>query len=241
MNYDAIRKAATTENIDNSNRDSVGGAIKHQHQGTVSPDSMPSQVINPHHTLELSHLKRPFSRLVADELEKLRQEQRERDNLERLLREHELAIDRQTQERNKKLKRQLKEDRQRRARNETLVKMSNLMNKAGNDGGGPAVVGDAANSNNNAQSNRRTEFVNTLRKISTDGPTKDRNISQQDQESTASSKPAMVINLINSSINFKDDYTKRDFVFHIVTEEGGEYLLQAPDEAGNGILDRGYA
>ncbi|KAJ1878625.1 hypothetical protein H4R99_005558 [Coemansia sp. RSA 1722] len=42
-------------------------------------------------------------------------------------------------------------------------------------------------------------------------------------------KPANVINLINSTITVEQGYTKRDYVFRIVTEEGGQYLLQAPD------------
>ncbi|CAO3569269.1 unnamed protein product [Mortierella alpina] len=42
-------------------------------------------------------------------------------------------------------------------------------------------------------------------------------------------KPALVINLINSTCSVAYTYTKRDFVFKIVTEEGGQSLLQALD------------
>ncbi|KAJ2325061.1 hypothetical protein GGH92_010534, partial [Coemansia sp. RSA 2673] len=52
---------------------------------------------------------RPFSRLVTDEVEKVRQEIRERERLERELRDREQAIERQKNERTKILKRQLKE------------------------------------------------------------------------------------------------------------------------------------
>ncbi|KAJ2476367.1 hypothetical protein IWW47_006347, partial [Coemansia sp. RSA 2052] len=72
---------------------------------------------------------RPFSRLVTDEVEKVRQEIRERERLERELRDREQAIERQKNERTKILKRQLKEQQQRRAKNEPLLKMANLMNK----------------------------------------------------------------------------------------------------------------
>ncbi|KAJ1680059.1 hypothetical protein EV182_000770 [Spiromyces aspiralis] len=169
-----------------------------------------------HHSLELSYLERPFSRLVADELEKVRQEHVERDNLERLIREREMELDRQTQERNKLLRRQLKEDKQRRARNETLVKMSTLMSRVN--------LTDGADGSTAASRRRRTEFISgSLHNGNTAGGRK--------STSSASVKPALVINLINSVINAKEDYTKRDFVFHIVTEEGGEYLLQAPSEA----------
>jgi len=44
-----------------------------------------------------------------------------------------------------------------------------------------------------------------------------------------SSKPALVINLINSTCSVAYTYTKRDYVFKIVTEEGGQSLLQAQD------------
>ncbi|KAJ2390163.1 hypothetical protein GGI05_003293, partial [Coemansia sp. RSA 2603] len=66
---------------------------------------------------------RPFARLVTDEVEKVRQEIRERERLERELRDREQAIERQKNERTKMLKRQLKEQQQRRAKNEPLLKM----------------------------------------------------------------------------------------------------------------------
>ncbi|KAI8606141.1 hypothetical protein EDD21DRAFT_361790 [Dissophora ornata] len=47
--------------------------------------------------------------------------------------------------------------------------------------------------------------------------------------SLASPKPALVVNLINSTCSVAYTYTKRDFVFKIVTEEGGQSLLQALD------------
>ncbi|KAJ1653522.1 hypothetical protein IWQ61_006371 [Dispira simplex] len=40
-------------------------------------------------------------------------------------------------------------------------------------------------------------------------------------------KAALVINLINSTTDVEHSYTKRDHVFRIITEEGGQYLLQA--------------
>ncbi|KAF9984325.1 rho GTPase-activating protein [Modicella reniformis] len=42
-------------------------------------------------------------------------------------------------------------------------------------------------------------------------------------------KPVLVINLINSTCSVAYTYTKRDFVFKIVTEEGGQSLLQGLD------------
>ncbi|KAJ2331215.1 hypothetical protein GGH92_009295, partial [Coemansia sp. RSA 2673] len=152
---------------------------------------------------------RPFSRLVTDEVEKVRQEIRERERLERELRDREQAIERQKNERTKFLKRQLKEQQQRRAKNEP---------HCGTGGGGGSGVSVAANpsalSAVNIEENRLSSASATMRPR---GP------------ALPSAKPANVINLINSTITVEQGYTKRDFVFRIVTEEGGQYLLQAPD------------
>ncbi|KAG0746800.1 hypothetical protein G6F16_001758 [Rhizopus arrhizus] len=42
----------------------------------------------------------------------------------------------------------------------------------------------------------------------------------------AATKASTVINLIHSTTSIASTYTKRDFVFRIVTEEGGQYLFQ---------------
>ncbi|KAJ2745254.1 hypothetical protein GGI20_002322 [Coemansia sp. BCRC 34301] len=179
---------------------------------------------------------RPFSRLVTDEVEKVRQEIRERERLERELRDREQAIERQKNERTKILKRQLKEQQQRRAKNEPLLKMANLMNKVSGIGvrdssiDGSSVALLAANNKGvsaygglplahqataaSVDENRLSSASSTMRPR---GP------------ALPNAKPANVINLINSTITVEQGYTKRDFVFRIVTEEGGQYLLQAPD------------
>ncbi|KAJ2490641.1 hypothetical protein IWW37_003015 [Coemansia sp. RSA 2050] len=182
---------------------------------------------------------RPFSRLVTDEVEKVRQEIRERERLERELRDCEQAIERQKNERTKILKRQLKEQQQRRAKNEPLLKMANLMNKVSGIGaressidgssGAPLANGKGllssygglpssrhynAASGGSADDNHLSTASSTMRPR---GP------------ALPNAKPANVINLINSTITVEQGYTKRDFVFRIVTEEGGQYLLQAPD------------
>ncbi|KAJ2518597.1 hypothetical protein H4217_003228 [Coemansia sp. RSA 1939] len=171
---------------------------------------------------------RPFARLVTDEIEKVRQEIRERERLERELRDREQVIERQRNERTKMLKRQLKEQQQRRAKNEPLLKMANLMNKVHSSardssmdpGGQGAKVsvsiygGVPVLQNQTQDSNRMSSSSGTMRPR---GP------------ALPNAKPANVINLINSTITVEHGYTKRDFVFRIVTEEGGQYLLQAPD------------
>ncbi|KAJ2719289.1 hypothetical protein GGI07_005306 [Coemansia sp. Benny D115] len=180
---------------------------------------------------------RPFARLVTDEVEKVRQEVREREKLERELRDREQAIERQKNERTKMLKRQLKEQQQRRAKNEPLLKMASLMNKVGISaressidghgsltkgasayGGSPSLPGGSGGSPlpGGADANR-------LSSVSATGSMRPRG------PALPNAKPANVINLINSTIAVEQGYTKRDFVFRIVTEEGGQYLLQAPD------------
>lgn len=47
------------------------------------------------------------------------------------------------------------------------------------------------------------------------------------QNHLSTTKASTVINLIHSTTSVASTYTKRDFVFRIVTEEGGQYLFQA--------------
>ncbi|KAJ1932595.1 hypothetical protein FBU59_006315, partial [Linderina macrospora] len=173
---------------------------------------------------------RPFARLVTDEVEKVRQEVREREKLERELRDREQAMERQKQERTKMLKRQLKEQQQRRAKNEPLLKMSNLMSKVGITVRDSSVDGNAAHK----AAMRHTAVAGSAPLAGTDSGNRDSQMSTSSSmrprgPALPSAKPANVINLINSTITVEEGYTKRDFVFRIVTEEGGQYLLQAPD------------
>ncbi|KAJ2312243.1 hypothetical protein IWW54_002197, partial [Coemansia sp. RSA 2705] len=184
---------------------------------------------------------RPFVRLVTDEVEKVRQEIRERERLERELRDREQAIERQKNERTKILKRQLKEQQQRRAKNEPLLKMANLMNKVGisaressidgGSGSGASGAGGSGGSGLGAGSSVYGSVsgggaggADGENRLSASGALRPRG------PALPSTKPANVINLINSTITIEQAYTKRDYVFRIVTEEGGQYLLQAPDQ-----------
>ncbi|RKP07572.1 hypothetical protein THASP1DRAFT_9311, partial [Thamnocephalis sphaerospora] len=45
----------------------------------------------------------------------------------------------------------------------------------------------------------------------------------------ASTRPSAVINLVNAQAHIEHGYTKRPYVFRVVTEEGGQHLLQAAD------------
>ncbi|KAJ2080065.1 hypothetical protein H4R24_003336 [Coemansia sp. RSA 988] len=164
---------------------------------------------------------RPFARLVTDEIEKVRQEIRERERLERELRDHELAIERQKQERTKILKRQLKEQQQRRAKTEPLLKMASLMNKVG--------IGARDSSIDSTHSSAHSTATNAVGASAASNRLSASDAKRPRGPALPSAKPANVINLINSTITIEQAYTKRDHVFRIVTEEGGQYLLQAPE------------
>ncbi|KAJ1797753.1 hypothetical protein LPJ59_002932 [Coemansia sp. RSA 2399] len=175
----------------------------------------------------ISYLQ-PFARLVTDEIEKVRQEIRERERLEREIRDREQAIERQRNERTKILKRQLKEQQQRRAKNEPLLKMANLMNKVNISARDSSMDANSQGSKASAStyggaSGLQAQMQDTNRMSSSSGTMRPRG------PALPNTKPANVINLINSTITVEHGYTKRDFVFRIVTEEGGQYLLQAPD------------
>ncbi|KAJ2672591.1 hypothetical protein IWW42_002745 [Coemansia sp. RSA 1085] len=184
----------------------------------------------------------PFVRLVTDEVEKVRQEIRERERLERELRDREQAIERQKNERTKMLKRQLKEQQQRRAKNEPLLKMANLMNKVGistrdsSIDGGSNVGSNALNSGADGPGAATGSVYGGLPEAAgaelPDGSGSSRlsGVNRPRGPALPSAKPANVINLINSTITVEQAYTKRDYVFRIITEEGGQYLLQAPDQ-----------
>ncbi|KAJ1984197.1 hypothetical protein H4R34_000803 [Dimargaris verticillata] len=132
-------------------------------------------------------LHRPFTRLVSEEQDRLRREGKDRDKLERELREYAATQQRREHERERQLKKQLKEHQQRRAKNEQLIKMSTLMRSV------------TSGSQRNPRGPQRMPSV----------------------------KAALVINLINSTTDVEHAYTKRDHVFRIITEEGGQYLLQS--------------
>ncbi|KAJ1927204.1 hypothetical protein IWQ60_003133 [Tieghemiomyces parasiticus] len=136
------------------------------------------------------HVKmaRPFARLVTEEQDRLRRVTKEHDRLTRELRDLAETRRRREAERDRQLKKQLRESQQRRARNEQLLKVSSLMRSVTTSGGS-----------------------GTPREL----------------KRMPSVKAALVVNLINSTTDVAHAYTKRDHVFRVVTEEGGQYLLQA--------------
>ncbi|OMJ25396.1 Beta-chimaerin [Smittium culicis] len=218
------------------------------------PSSPKSAVIN---------LTIPFSKLIQDEQEKQRHESLERLKLEREYREKRHALERFTNERTKALKKSLKEQVQRNAKNHQLLKMNTLMNRVESNINSeysntsqPSEISPLAN----GEFSNGSELPSSL---GLDGTDEDMRLSlvsesglKLDTDSVNAvderlksnnslpkgsirprgpslpvTKPANVVNLINSTITIEQSYTKRDFVFRVVTEEGGQVLLQAPSES----------
>ncbi|PWA03694.1 hypothetical protein BB558_000141 [Smittium angustum] len=226
-------------------------------QGQMSPNSAVIALIY------------PFSRLVQDEQEKQKHEVLERQKLEREFRERRQALEKFRNDRTKVLKKQLKEQQQRTAKSQQLIKMSNLMSKVDFSSSGDGVYGNknSETGSDSVKGNPRSSSLSSFSFNVNFGQTKDSHsgsngqinmsgnssISKSEKPSVdsgyrmsidslkqgmlprgpslPSTLPANVINLINSVISVEQGYTKRDFVFRIVTEEGGQHLLQAPSEA----------
>ncbi|KAI9259326.1 hypothetical protein BY458DRAFT_440511 [Sporodiniella umbellata] len=74
---------------------------------------------------------------------------------------------------------------------------------------------------------RINSFFKGLRPISmVSGPTNPLLSAENNESQLTSTKASTVINLIHSTTSIASTYTKRDFVFRVVTEEGGQYLFQ---------------
>ncbi|OLY78371.1 Rho GTPase-activating protein 23 [Smittium mucronatum] len=206
----------------------------------------------------------PFSKLVQDEQEKRRHESLERLKLEREYREKRNALEKFTNERTKALKKSLKEQIQRNAKNHQLLKMNNLMNMVGsnidseeiilsrNSDDATPSIGESSNHPSLSSSLGKNTLIQGINHGNMNDPVgglslekvpTNTSLDLKDSKRILSrvsimprgpslpvAKPANVVNLINSTVSVEKSYTKRDFVFRIVTEEGGQVLLQAPSE-----------
>ncbi|KAJ9065524.1 hypothetical protein DSO57_1039821 [Entomophthora muscae] len=135
--------------------------------------------------------RKVFGYLVLDQLEKQKQENKERDRLLREARSQQLDMLKKQQEQAKRHDKQQREQQQRRAKTKELAKVASLFR---------AVQGPG-----------------------------DSMLSLSQLASIATRKPVHTIKLINASAQEEPTYTKREFVLRIITEEGGQFLLQCPD------------
>ncbi|KAK3824386.1 MAG: hypothetical protein JOS17DRAFT_687073 [Linnemannia elongata] len=144
---------------------------------------------------------RIFSRLLATQHEKSKRDQKEFERLDRQIKDTQGRIQKAQQEQAKTLEKQIKLE-QSRSRVKNQLLKSTLMR----------AMRPISLAITNSWSTATTTVSNATALGSAIRP-----------------KPALVISLINSTCSVAYTYTKRDHVFKIVTEEGGQFLLQALD------------
>lgn len=198
---------------------------------------------------------RIFSRLVASQQEKYKRDQKEFERLDRQIKDTQGRIQKAQQEQAKTLEKQIKLEQSRsRVKNQLLkstlmramrpisLAITNSWSTAtttvsnatalGSAISGKVMGGNSANSGNNQD----TFGVGVISESQQTGGGGGGNFQYQPRITSVvgslhagGPKPALVISLINSTCSVAYTYTKRDHVFKIVTEEGGQFLLQALD------------
>ncbi|KAI1320528.1 rho GTPase-activating protein [Mortierella claussenii] len=192
-----------------------------------------------------------FSRLLTLQQEKMRRDQKEYDKLEKLIKDTQGRIQRAQQEQAKTLEKQIKLDQSRsRVKNQLLkstlmramrpisLAITNSWSSATTTVSNATALGSAISGK--AMGGTATSSGGVLEALGVSGgphgsdtqpiQIQPRPISFSGSTySSGAPKPVLVINLINSTCSIAYTYTKRDFVFKIVTEEGGQSLLQALD------------
>ncbi|RHZ79469.1 hypothetical protein Glove_144g105 [Diversispora epigaea] len=144
---------------------------------------------------------KPFGKFVAEQQEKIKRDHKERERLTKEFRDSQNRLQKKQNEQAKLLEKQSRT--QQRPRNKSRVE--SFIKHAVR----PISIALASTWNHSGNSN----FTRN-------------NISSKTQ--VPNSKPALVINLINSQTSV--DYSvSLDFVFRIVSEEGAQYLFQAMD------------
>ncbi|PVV04347.1 hypothetical protein BB560_001150 [Smittium megazygosporum] len=211
-------------------------------------------------------LSPPFNKLFRDEHEKRKREIVDRQKIEKDYRGYRSAIEKIAADKDKSLKKQLKEQQQRNAKNHQLLKINSILSKFETDNSTSILHSDQMKDNSSVfgspSVNTKTGVGNNAA-IDTNSPHLS-NVHKRDSSFSISSgyskkssrsstvpysasplahsgslqnlghieaKPVNVINLINSTISAEPEYHKRDFVFRIITEEGGQHIFQAPSEA----------
>jgi hypothetical protein len=198
---------------------------------------------------------RIFSRLVASQHEKYKRDQKEFERLDRQIKDTQGRIQKAQQEQAKTLEKQIKLEQSRsRVKNQLLkstlmramrpisLAITNSWSTAtttvsnatalGSAISGKVMGGNSAN-NGNIQDAFGDVGGGLMSQQASGGGG---NFQHQTKITSVAgglhaggSKPALVISLINSTCSVAYTYTKRDHVFKIVTEEGGQFLLQALD------------
>jgi len=189
-----------------------------------------------------------FSRLVSLQHEKVKRDQKEHEKLEKEIKETHDKLHKAQQEQAKNLEKQIKLEQSRsRAKNQLLkstlmramrpisLAITHSWSTATTTVSNATALGSAISGKvmGGTGMNGSTDMLKASDRHESDGhhshgqprPT---SVSGSIYHGT-NSKPVLVINLINATSSVAYTYTKRDFVFKIVTEEGGQSLLQALD------------
>ncbi|KAG0040890.1 hypothetical protein BGZ82_006763 [Podila clonocystis] len=192
-----------------------------------------------------------FSRLVSQQLNKVKRDQKEYDRLDRQIKDTQGRIQKAQQEQAKTLEKQIKLEQSRsRVKNQLLkstlmramrpisLAITNSWSSATTTVSNATALGSAISGKVMGATNELmgTSAAAAAAAAAAGGGAGGegaslaaRDVLQRSGTVGASGKPALVINLINSTCSVAYTYTKRDYVFKIVTEEGGQSLLQALD------------
>ncbi|KAG2230435.1 hypothetical protein INT48_009181, partial [Thamnidium elegans] len=152
-----------------------------------------------------SHASRStvFNKLVTEQMEKLKRDFKERDRIDKewLSLQHKLQ------------KKQLEQAR--------------LIEKQDRKSGNHKTSLQQTSQQGHSMIPRINSFLRNLRPQSLSTSPINNDPPNLNQSHLSATKASTVINLIHSTTSVASTYTKRDFVFRIVTEEGGQYLFQA--------------
>ncbi|KAG0343288.1 hypothetical protein BG000_000007 [Podila horticola] len=192
-----------------------------------------------------------FSRLVSQQQEKVKRDQKEYDRLDKQIKDTQGRIQKAQQEQAKTLEKQIKLEQSRsRVKNQllksTLMRAMRPISLAITSSWssatttvsnatalGSAISGKVMGATNELMGTSAAAAAAAAAAGGVAGgggaSLTTRDMLQRCGAVGASGKPALVINLINSTCSVAYTYTKRDYVFKIVTEEGGQSLLQALD------------
>ncbi|KAF9303654.1 hypothetical protein BGZ74_003311 [Mortierella antarctica] len=223
----------------------------HPHNNSSNSVSLSSASSAPTSSSSRSHRSaKVFSRLVSQQLEKVKRDQKEYDRLDKQIKDTQGRIQKAQQEQAKTLEKQIKLEQSRsRVKNQllksTLMRAMRPISMAITSSWSSATTTVSnATALGSAISGKVLGATNELMGTSAAAAAAaaaagggggggaslaTRDVLHRSGTVGASGKPALVINLINSTCSVAYTYTKRDYVFKIVTEEGGQSLLQALD------------
>ncbi|KAG0084413.1 hypothetical protein BGZ93_000326 [Podila epicladia] len=226
----------------------TGGQPNNSSSNNVSLSSTSSAPTSSSSTSSSSRSHRStkiFSRLVSQQLEKVKRDQKEYDRLDKQIKDTQGRIQKAQQEQAKTLEKQIKLEQSRsRVKNQLLkstlmramrpisLAITSSWSSATTTVSNATALGSAISGKVMGATNELmgTSAAAAAAAAAAGGASlTTREALQRSGTIGASGKPALVINLINSTCSVAYTYTKRDYVFKIVTEEGGQSLLQALD------------